>query len=182
MTNLTDPLLHFIRLLGQYNIPYAVIGGIAVTILAQNRFTDDVDFTITLDEKQAKILERHFRNDPSYKIHQLNFISLPNIPDMFRIFWKEIPVDLLVANTDFQKEIVMRAKTIDYEGQSVRVATPEDLIVLKLLADRPIDRQDIDSLIKATKTLEWTYIEKWARVWEIEDKLIALRQSTKRNS
>jgi hypothetical protein len=175
MKDLTDPLFHFLDLLETHGIPYALIGGLAVSALGRERFTKDVDFTISIDESQAKTLEKLFKGDPIYKVHLISFISSPKIPDMFRIFWRETPVDLLVANTDFQKEIVQRALSETVAGRTIKIATPEDLIVLKLLADRPQDQADISVLLKRYQRLDWAYIEKWCRVWEIEDRLKALR-------
>ena len=95
MQLLVKPLFHFIDLLERRNIPYAIIGGIAVTLLAHQRFTKD----------------------------------------------------------------------------------PEDLVILKLLADRPVDRQDIEALVMTFSSLDWTHIEKWCRAWEIEDRLKILKDS-----
>lgn len=175
MKELTDPLFHFLDLLETHGVPYALIGGIAVSVLGRERFTKDVDLTISIDERQAQTLEKIFKSDPAYKVHLISFISSQKIPDMFRIFWKEIPVDLLVSNTDFQKEIVRRALPETVLGRSIKIATPEDLIVLKLLADRPQDQSDIGVLLKRYPRLDWSYIEKWCRVWEIEDRLKRLQ-------
>jgi len=175
METISKPLFHFANLLEKLDISFAIIGGVAVSLLAQNRFTDDVDFTITIDERQAKRLESHFKGDPAYTIKQLNFISSSTIPDMFRIIWEETPVDLLVANTDFQKELVRRAQSRIIEGKKIPIASPEDLVVLKLIADRPIDRADIGDILNRFQKIDWAYIEKWCKVWEIEDRLKALQ-------
>ncbi len=179
MKELTDPLFHFLDLLEEHQIPYALIGGLAVSVLGRERFTKDVDFTISIDEQKAKFLENHFKNDPSYRVHLINFVSSPKIPDMFRIFWKEVPVDLLVANCDYQMELVLRASPKTVLGRAIKVATPEDIIILKLIADRPRDREDIEVLRKSYKTLDWPYIEKWCREWEVLDRLEKIRESKK---
>ena len=175
MKELTEPLFHFLDLLEKHQIPYALIGGLAIAVIGRERFTKDVDFTIAIDENKAKMLESHFKNDPSYKVHLISFVSSSKIPDMFRIFWKDVPVDLLVANCDFQVELVERAFSETVSGRTIKIATPEDMIVLKLIADRPRDREDIEVLRKRYDQLDWNYIEIWCHIWEIEDRLKALK-------
>ena len=180
---LTRPLknvfFHFIDFLNRESIPYAVIGGIAVTLTANERFTRDADFTVLLTEEQSARLVKIFQGDPSYEVKQINFNSSQTIADFFRVIWQGTPVDLLVANTDYQKELIVRAKTYRVQGADVRIATPEDLIVLKLLADRPVDRQDIEFILKVSPSIDWNYIQKWCAEWGIEDRLKTLRAQSK---
>lgn len=70
-------------------------------------------------------------------------------------------VDLLLASTDYHEEAMRR--TVD------SVLTVEDVIVQKLLAGRPRDRDDIDSIMSMGHDLETDYIERWAAMWEVED-------------
>lgn len=51
-------------------------------------------------------------------------------------------------------------------GGGIRVATPEDLIVLKLIADRPKDRIDLESLA-LLPDLDWNRVARWAREWKV---------------
>lgn len=176
MNNIASALFHFVDLLKQFKIRYALIGGIAVALLARERFTKDIDLTISINEKQAKLLEAYFRNNKEYKIQQLNFISSKKIPDFFRIFWHQMPVDLLVSNTDFQKELVTRARNFDFENRKIKVATVEDMIILKLIADRPMDREDIKEMIKSNRKLDWKYIEKHAVDWEIIERVKIIKK------
>lgn len=179
MGPLTEPLRHFIALLEREKIPYVLIGGMAVAALANERFTRDVDLTVVLTTEQAKKLEKIFRNDAAYEIRHIQFVSSPDIPDLFRVIWKEVAVDLIVANTPFQREVVERGRVCNFGDFSVPVATPEDLIIFKLLADRPVDRQDVEMILHAFKDLDWAYIEKWCQAWEIEDRLKKIKNNQK---
>ena len=55
-----------------------------------------------------------------------------------------------------------------------RVATKEDLIVLKLIADRPKDRIDLEGLC-ALDGNDWSYVERWAREWDVLGRLERFR-------
>lgn len=48
----------------------------------------------------------------------------------------------------------------------VRVATPEDLIVLKRIANRAKDQIDVLGLV-ALPSLDWAYVERRAAEWEV---------------
>ena len=87
----------------------------------------------------------------------------------------QVPVDFLVANTEFMEEVIRRAIRRKFFNKEVPFATPEDLLVFKLLADRPHDRTDVQELLKYHPNMDWSYIKKWCKAWEIEDRLQALR-------
>jgi hypothetical protein len=85
-------------------------------------------------------------------------------------------VEIQAAKTALQHDVVCRART---SSEGVRVATPEDLIVLKLIADRPKDRQDLLGLV-ALPDLDWAHVERWAAEWDVADRLASLRRDASR--
>lgn len=165
------PLFHFISEMEKRKIPFAVIGGIAINTWGFSRFTKDVDFTILLTQEQSQEFMDYLKNKSDYKIQTISFVSLETIPDFIRLHFNTIPVDFLVANTDFMKEVIRRAIKITVFGQAVPFATPEDLFIFKLLADRPQDRADIEALLKYHPNMDWAHIKKWCQEWEIEGRL-----------
>jgi hypothetical protein len=86
----------------------------------------------------------------------------------------ENSVDIQTAKTDYQVGVIRRA--IAAHPSRVTVATPEDLIILKLIASRSKDRIDLDNLARLNG-LDWAYIETWAETWEVTDRLAKLRAS-----
>jgi hypothetical protein len=71
-------------------------------------------------------------------------------------------VDVLRAETSFQHAALDRAVG--------GVITVEDVIVHKLIAWRPRDRDDVDSILAAGHPLDEPYIEGWAREWQVLDR------------
>ena len=80
-------------------------------------------------------------------------------------------IDLIVAKTDYQELVIQRATP---HGDHLRVATPEDLIVLKLIANRSIDHIDADALARHNP-IDWPYVEHWAEVWQVTERLDRLK-------
>ncbi len=74
----------------------------------------------------------------------------------------DIAVDFLFADDEFKKQMVQHGSVISITGFPVRIPTPEDLIILKLLSDRPQDRIDV-ARIRANQENELNagYIEEW---------------------
>ncbi|WP_197455699.1 nucleotidyltransferase [Stieleria neptunia] len=65
---------------------------------------------------------------------------------------------LAIGLSGFEKEIVERADPIIVEGHEIFVATPEDLIVLKVLAGRQRDLQDVKGIVEIQgERLDWGY-------------------------
>ncbi|MGD9791977.1 MAG: hypothetical protein AB7V43_00745 [Acidimicrobiia bacterium] len=73
-----------------------------------------------------------------------------------------VVVDLLKIETDYQLEAHDRA----VDGW----LTVEDVIVHKLIAWRPRDRDDIESILATRPALDRNYIERWAREWQVADR------------
>ncbi|HCU23692.1 MAG TPA: hypothetical protein DF383_01645 [Deltaproteobacteria bacterium] len=74
---------------------------------------------------------------------------------------KGVAIDLLLADHYAGADVVRRACEKRLGSKWIRVATPEDLIVLKTLADRSIDRRDIEELRELFKgKLDEVYVQK----------------------
>ena len=68
--------------------------------------------------------------------------------------------DILVADPWVGLPAIKRSKIMTFEKTKIRLATPEDLIVMKTVADRPIDRRDTVELRELFKNLDEKYIQK----------------------
>jgi hypothetical protein len=163
-----DVLSVLARVLGQAGLSHALIGGHAVNAWLEPRFTADIDLVIAVD---AAALGR-FRKalaaegivvDVEYGAQE------PSGPDFVRFVSADglARVEIQVAKTPFQREVIQRARADDIR---LRVATPEDLIVMKLIANRPKDQIDLIGLL-GLAALDWSYIERWADEWGVTDVL-----------
>jgi hypothetical protein len=63
----------------------------------------------------------------------------------------------------FEHEIVKRSSTKSFANLSIRLPTPEDLIIMKAIAHRPKDLEDIQSIVEKHPRLDTHRIEEWVK-------------------
>ncbi len=164
-----------IKLLEDLKINYALMGGLVLSVWGRERATKDIDIIITAAEEGIENLMRFLRNLP-FKIRS----PLKRLGDSLLIFVTyedrltgfPVNVDLFIAQTEFQKESLRRAKAIEVLDRKLRVITPEDLILYKLLSPRPIDIVDAQVLLEENiKDIDRDYLKNWAKKLKIIKKL-----------
>ena len=156
-------------------LQHALIGGQAVNVWITPRETDDFDFVVAPDREAIEAVEaellalglRHVWRQDGHGPSGPDFVQLKNVA-------MNLAVDIQVAKTEYQSLLIDRAVSGEVSGLSV--ATPEDLIVLKLLAMRSQDQRDIALLVDLRgDTLDWAYIEHWAEAWDVVKELRIFR-------
>jgi hypothetical protein len=172
-----SPLARIADLFARAEVEYAVIGAHGVNAWLEPRFTADIDVTVRIDPSSMLRLRRIFA-EAGYEPMVEHGAHLPSGPDFVRFTSTDqlTIVELQAAKTALQLEVVRRAPA---SSEGIRIATPEDLIVLKLIADRPKDRQDLLGLV-ALPDLDWAYVERWAAEWDVADELASLRRDASR--
>ncbi|MEI6257106.1 MAG: hypothetical protein WCQ77_10730 [Planctomycetota bacterium] len=67
-----------------------------------------------------------------------------------------VRLDVAIGMTGFEQDAIARATIVDVGGMRMPVATVEDLLVMKALAGRPQDDQDIRGLVAAAGAgIDW---------------------------
>ncbi len=148
------------RWLREERIPFAVIGGIAATFRGEARFTADVDVVIGVDLDGAlRLLERLPKS-----------VFQPLFPDVEEVLRKSfllplrhsithISVDIAVGLSGFEQQAISRATEIELPDGRIPVVSAEDLILMKLLAGRPRDTDDVRNiLLRQGPALDWNYL------------------------
>lgn len=144
-------LLKVIELFKSHNIDYCVIGGLAMLLHQGRANTVDIDFYVLVDDLKA--VSKLFHEN-QYPVASAGKFQLKAKVD-------NVPIDLLYADHYIGSDVVKRGIEKKLGEHFVRVATPEDLIILKTLADRSIDRRDIEELRELFgKRLDEKYIQK----------------------
>lgn len=79
-----------------------------------------------------------------------------------------MPLDLQDGRTEFHLSVLDRAREVDLGDVRLRVAATEDLILLKVLAWRPIDRADAVELIRLwSGEMDRAYLEAWSHKLDV---------------
>ena len=160
-------LAEFTSLLNELSINYVMIGGLAISSWSAERFTRDMDLTIELNKNLWATLSQKFSSSSNFQIKQTCLDTDSSLPSLIRLDYKNYPIDLIVSLTPLQKEAISRGIRTKIFGPEVNLATPEDVIILKLIANRTQDIADIEILIQKLSDLDFPYIEKWAKEWEV---------------
>lgn len=173
-----DALASLVRHFERLNVPYVLIGGHAVNAWLEPRFTADADITVQANladmQRVSELLAEH-----GYHRTVQHGAALPSGPDFVRFESDSgtLVLEVQLAKTPFQDQAVRRAiETAD----GLRVATAEDLIVLKLIANRPKDRMDLTGLVRLPE-IDWAYVEHWASEWDVLAVLREIQASTPRS-
>ena len=145
--------LELLRVFAKHKVAYAVIGGYAVGIHAEPRYTKDLDILIVPEKKNAKALLAALSEfgAPISKL-SVDELATPGLLYVFGI--PPLRVDILnrIVGANV-KALIKRAKKIKIADTSLKVVAIADLIMLKKLAGRKQDLADIEKL-KAVKQLK----------------------------
>ncbi len=133
------------RCLEEQRVAYMLIGGIANLVWGEPRATLDVDASVWVEEAEwpGRALRRRFRvipKDPAEFLRDTHVLPVET-PEGIRI-------DLIWAQLPYEHKAIARAITTDVAGHQARVCRPEDLIVHKVIADRPKDREDVRAIVR----------------------------------
>lgn len=167
MQNLFESTFKIQDQLNQAGIDSAVIGALAVALWGKPRLTQDVDLKVLLSRDQSerliKLLGKNHRfltATPEETLKKMGFIFLKSTAG--------IRIDLLLADTPFDTQAIQRAKSVTISPDlKLKVVTPEDLIIYKLISTRAKDHEDVRGvLLRQKKLLEKGYILKWLRQFE----------------
>ncbi len=156
-----EELCHF---LDDAGLRYTLVGGLAVGIWAAPRATIDIDFLVSLPAGESGTLVRRLNQSGRFIfVHDKPMVF--NKVSFLRATLKsnaDIAVDFLFADDEFRKRMLDRSSSILIAGFSVRIPTPEDLIILKLLSGRPKDLNDAEQIRESQKRdLDESYIRSW---------------------
>ena len=164
----TDALNHVWAALKPLKLPMALMGGLAAAVWKHPRNTRDVDLLVDVrDLSPDKLVEamkragmRSKRQPPVLLVGDQRVIQLL-CPDPGTFL--DVQIDVLLADTAYQKEALTRAKPVKLDGErEIAVLSCEDLIIHKLLAGRIIDSADVAALLRANRAgLDLAYLKGW---------------------
>jgi len=158
------PLESIQHLLKKFNQQGVVIGGVAASLLGKPRYTADVDavFLLSVDEI-PQFIESANAEGIVPRIQNADEFARQNRVLLLKHTATEIGVDISLGILPFEQEMVERGVVISIGRLSIRLPTPEDLIILKAIAHRPKDLEDIRTIADKNPDLDTARIEHWVK-------------------
>lgn len=158
-----DAIKEVFDFLDSEKISYFIIGGVAVGILGDPRFTYDLDVDIFLSKDALPQFLKHAHKS-KFRLNEKQSLSDATSFGTFRMFRGDIQVDCIIASTPLEDSVLERCKRMELFDTTVSVPTPEDLILLKIIPGRPKDLMDAESVVlRHGNSLDKTYLETWAK-------------------
>jgi hypothetical protein len=139
---------------------YLIIGGVAVAAVGTPRFTGDLDAIVFVDRTGLAdlityALHHGFRGDLDEELRAADSGT------SVRLSRGKFHLDLVLRSLPMEDRALARARTVKVFRRGVVLPRPEDLIVLKLVAGRPLDLADAEGIVKRhAARLDRKYVER----------------------
>jgi len=160
------------RALSQLGVRWYVFGAQAAILYGAARFTEDIDVTVEIGTLEASALVSALVSAGfTPRISDREFIDQTRVIPILHESTKT-PLDIVLAGPGIEELFFDGARLIDVSGERVPVARPEDLVVMKVLAGRPKDLDDVVAVLAAQDEFDETRAR-----WLIELLQQALDQS-----
>ena len=144
-----------------------IIGGTAVSILGKARYTEDLDAMFLLSVQDIpRLLEEAKEEGIEPRIDNVVEFAKKNRVMLLKHAITGTNIDISLGALPFEQEMVERSVVhqID-ETLKIRLPTPEDLIIMKAIAHRPKDLEDIRTIAEKYQTLDIQRIERWVKAF-----------------
>ena len=156
------------RCLDERNIPHMIIGGQAVLVYGSPRLTRDIAITLGITPDKYALVKavcvaaglRMLPKNPRTFAEETMVLPAEDIKGGLR-------VDFIFSGTPYEETALRRVRKIVVGGYPIKFASPEDVIIHKMIAGRAVDEEDVKNiLIKLGKKVDSTYIQKWLSEFE----------------
>ncbi len=148
--DLQDGLREMVASLNALKLRFTLIGGIAVGYRSRPRFTRDIDFLLEVPQLVLPGLlqdlqDRGFSFDTEKTIREWTRDHLTVLR------YHGVNIDWLKPVLPLYQHVIDQARTETFLGCSFPIASPECLILTKLIAFRGQDQVDIENLLAANQ-------------------------------
>lgn len=145
-------------------IPAMIIGGVAASVLGRPRLTQDIDALAVLPERDwARALGSAAAFGIVPRISDALAFAARSRVLLMRHAASGIDLDITFSGLSFEQAAVERSRFHDIAGVSVRLPRVEDLLVMKAIARRPKDLEDIRGLLAAHPDADTASARRWIR-------------------
>ncbi len=149
------------------SIDYMVIGGQAVLLYGEPRLTQDIDITLGVGSERLPdirdIVKKMGWNilvkNPTEFVQRTMILPVQDPQSRIRIVF-------IFSFSPFEQQAMKRVRKVYIEQTPVRFASPEDLIIHKIIAGRPRDLEDVEGILLKNPNIDPGYIIEWLKHFE----------------
>jgi len=139
-----------------------VIGGQAVLLYGEPRLTKDIDITLGVGVdhlgKMVAIVDRlclkYLTDDVDDFVKET--MVLPVIDQK-----SGIRIDFIFSYSPYERQAIERARNIPFGSTEIKFAALEDVVIHKMIAERPRDIEDVEAILQKNPGYNSHYIKKW---------------------
>ncbi len=144
--------------------PAMIIGGVAASVLGRPRLTQDIDALVIMPETNWA---RAISDAASYGFvpridGALEFARRSRVL-LLRHSDSAINLDIALGSLPFEEAAIGRSTVHDVGGVRLRLPRVEDLLVMKAIAGRPKDLEDIHGLLAAHPRADFAEARRWIK-------------------
>ena len=162
LTPLLGPLIALQNLIKHYDNQGVIIDGIAASLLGKPRFTADIDAVILLGvEDLPNLIDAASEQGIVSRIGDAEAFARKNWILLVRHQASGTNIDISLGILPFEIEMVARCQNLKVGSLNLNLPTPEDLIILKSVANRPQDLIDIQAIAASHPDLDKERIRFW---------------------
>jgi hypothetical protein len=162
------PLADLGKWLDAISVQAVIVGGVAAAFLGRPRFTQDIDALAMIPtEEWGAALAAAPRFGIVARIDDaLSFAQEARVL-LLRHAQSAVDIDLILGGLPFERSVVDHGITYVVAGATLRLPRVEDLLVMKAVAHRPRDLQDVDALLAAHPEADLISVRRWVREFSL---------------
>ncbi len=163
MNEIFEVAKNIARVLEEYGWSYCFIGGIAVLHWSEPRLTGDVDVCVFTGVENDNDLIEDLLNEFTPRIKDAAEFALQN--RVLLVKQGNVGCDVSLGTLSFEEEMIEQSRVVEItQGISLRLCSPESLVVMKSFAGRTKDWMDVEGvLIRHKETLDFDNILTWLK-------------------
>jgi len=143
---------------------FLIIGGIAVSLLTRPRTTQDIDVLTLLDESQWQVfLKNGHRFGFEARINDALGFAQKNRVLLLRHVKSGVNIDISFGLLPFEQESMQRKIVHRIGALKVPLPTPEDLVIMKMVAHRPQDMIDVKTIMRTYPKMDQKRVQRWVK-------------------
>lgn len=165
LRRLSDALTHL-------GIDWAVAGAVAANEYRDEiRSTTDLDVMLSLADKSVVVVENALLQQ-GWDVEIVGeWLLRAQHPVSGRL-------DVLVSGTDYEIGAITRANQVPIdENHTCKMLAIEDVVILKLIANRYRDNADVESILVTQPNFDREYMSPWIKEFELEERLQRIESS-----